>query len=194
MRLKRETRYPQEADDADGMIDGWRFRTRESGGCPTHHALIDRAENEGQFTVDILQRFKLDHERHVREQLAPQPAEDKYAIATEIAPLLSQNHQVWSTYGPMSDFARRNPHNESAHAVWLSERLSTIVPNNRRIADLLRKDMKSFNSAEQSVISEFALHVRSYEMWVADEISYEGVMRFPLAFSELIEGIANASA
>jgi len=32
MRLKRETRYPQEADEADGMVDGWRFQTRESGG------------------------------------------------------------------------------------------------------------------------------------------------------------------
>lgn len=162
--------------------------------CPTHHALVDRVENEGLFTAEALHRFKTDHERYVREHLVPQPSDDKRAIATEIAPMLTQNHQAWSTYGPLSNFARKDPHSMSAHAVWLSERLSTIVPNNRRIADLLRDGMKAFNPTEQKLISEFGLHVRSYEMWVADEISYNGVMRFPVAFSELIEGIASASA
>ncbi len=160
--------------------------------CPTHHRLIDRAENEERFPADLLCKFKTDHEEYVRSKLNPEPDLDKGAIAQQIAPLLAENHQVWLAYGPLSDFARKNPNNDAAYSVWLGERLGTIVPNNRRIAELLRSGIRAFDPVEQEIIARFGLHVRSYELWVADEISYEGVTRFPADFAEMIGGISHA--
>jgi HNH endonuclease len=174
---------PQQRDDYQNLILL----------CPTHHSLIDRAENKERFLVEYLQQIKADHEAFVRLRLHPVPATDKQAIAREIAPLLVANHQVWLNYGPLSDFARKNPNNDAAYAVWLSERLGTIVPNNRRITEILEDGVHAFTLAEQGIISDFQLHARSYERWVADEIAYEGVVRFPKAFTDLIEETLNAS-
>jgi hypothetical protein len=67
------------------------------------------------------------------------------------------------------------------------------VPNNRRITEILEDGVHAFTLAEQGIISDFQLHARSYERWVADEIAYEGVVRFPKAFTDLIEETLNAS-
>jgi len=162
--------------------------------CPTHHRLIDRPENEQRFSVELLHQIKADHEAFVRLRLHPAPATDKRAIAREISPLLAANHQIWLNYGPLSDFARKNPNNDAAYAVWLSERLTTIVPNNRRIAEMLNEGAHAFTLAEQGIIAEFQLHARSYERWVADEIAYEGVVRFPKNFADLIEETLHAGS
>jgi hypothetical protein len=149
--------------------------------------MIDRRENEERFPVRRLQQMKADHEAAVRGLLENAPVEGARAIAGEIAPLLAENQTVWQTYGPHSEIACRNPHSEAAHAVWLSERLSTIVPNNRRISAILDRGAAAFPLGAQAVIVKFQLHQRSYERWVSDEISYEGVTRFPEDFASLIE-------
>ncbi|WP_374595676.1 HNH endonuclease [Sphingosinicella sp.] len=161
--------------------------------CPTHHAMIDRKENEARFTVEMLQKFKEDHEAFIQQSLIFTPNASRQAVANEIAPLLAQNHQAWLSFGPFSEIARRNPHSGSAHAAWLSERLGTIVPNNRRINEILRANAGAFSANDHPVVAAFQLHVRSYERWVADEISYEGVTRFPVAFAELIREASGAS-
>lgn len=162
--------------------------------CPTHHSLIDRPENEARFPVDFLHRMKADHEAFVHLRLHPVLVTDKLSVASAISPLLAANHQVWLIYGPLSEFARKNPNNDAAYAVWLSERLGTIVPNNRRISEVLNEGVHAFTLAEQGIIAEFQIHARSYERWVEDEIAYEGVVRFPKAFADMIEETLHASA
>jgi hypothetical protein len=172
-----ESQPPEERDDYRNLILL----------CPTHHRLIDRPENENRFPVGLLQQMKADHEAYVRSRIENTPVKDASAIAAEIAPMLAENYTVWQKYGPHSEIARRNPHSEAAHSVWLSERLSTIVPNNRRIGAMLQAGARAFPLDVQPVIAEFQLHQRSYERWVSDEISYEGVTRFPQEFASLIE-------
>lgn len=161
--------------------------------CPTHHGLIDRPENEARFPVVWLHQIKAEHETSVQDRLGPAPA-DRIQAATEIIPLLGENHLAWSNYGPGSKIARENPHSDSAYATWTSERLTTIVPNNRRISAILQVNAAAFTPEEQHTIAKFQLHVRTYERWVEDEISYEGVTRFPIEFGDLIRGIADGGA
>lgn len=173
---------PQERDDYQNLILL----------CPTHHVLIDRPENEEKFSVAMLHEMKGTHEAYINSKLDAAPFETKSAVAREIMPFLAENHQVWLQYGPLSELARKNPHNAAAHAVWMSERLSTIVPNNRRIEEILSDNIKMFSPDEQATISKFMLHTRSYEQWVQDEMSYEGVIRFPEDFETLIKEHADA--
>lgn len=162
--------------------------------CPTHHTLIDRKENEAVYTVAALHAMKDAHESRVLERLDKAPFPTKADLARKILPLLEQNRQSWAQYGPLSELARSQPHNEAAHAVWESERLSVIVPNNRKIETQLAQHKGLFNAGEQAVIAAFLMHARSYEQWVEDAIPYAAVKRFPVEFDDLIRGLADGSA
>jgi hypothetical protein len=158
--------------------------------CPNHHATIDKSENEKLYGVDVLHKMKYDHERFVAARLQRSQFVDKHEVAAFIYPLLEENHEVFTNYGPTSEIARRNPESD-AHGVWLSERLATIIPNNRRIAEIVAANSGLFNADEQVILSRFGLHARTYDQWVGDDISYEGVVRFPAEFEALISEAAH---
>lgn len=162
--------------------------------CPTHHTLIDRKENEAEYPVDVLHTMKAEHEAQVLARLEQEAMTSKVDLAHVILPLLEENRQSWEQYGPLSELARAQPHNEAAHAVWVSERLTVIVPNNRKIAAEIDAHRGLFDAGEQRIIAAFLLHKRSYEQWVEDAILYTAVKRFPMEFDELIRGLADDRA
>lgn len=162
--------------------------------CPTHHTLIDRKENEVAYTVEILHEMKSVHEEKVLERLERIQKPEKLDVSREILTLLEENHLSWAQFGPTSELARSQPHNEAAHAAWVSERLSIIVPNNRKIAAILTENKSVFDAEEQMINLSFLIHARSYEKWVQDEIPYSAVVRFPQEFDELIRKVAVVGA
>jgi hypothetical protein len=137
--------------------------------------------------------MKSDHEGYVSGRLAVRQFQDKRDVAAYVYPLLKENHDVFLSYGPKSEIARKNPESD-AHGVWLSERLATIVPNNRKISEIVTANSALFTPAEQATLNRFVLHARSYESWVTDDVTYEGVVRFPEEFEKLISEIANGGA
>lgn len=159
--------------------------------CPTHHTLIDKKENEALFSAELLLKMKREHEEAVLKKLETPKSLD--AVCREIVPLLADSHYAWAQFGPHSDLAGNNPHSEEAHASWLSQRLSTIVPNNRRIADLVAEARNLFATDDQHILSAFLSHAQSYERWVRNETSYTAVVRFPAEFDTLIKRTADAS-
>lgn len=156
--------------------------------CPNHHTLIDKPENEFEYTVDLLREFKSEHERYISNRLAQEKFENVEHLKDKISIYLSENRQSWEQYGPLSANAQKNPNNDQIYALWTSARLSTIVPNNREIAKVLQENRNLFSRLEQGIVSKFIIHVESYEKWVNDEISYQAVLRFPSDFDELIFG------
>lgn len=156
--------------------------------CPTHHTLIDKVENEIEFSVDLLHEMKQEHEAFISNRLQVSELENVEPLKDKIAPYMAENYQVWEQYGPMSENARKNPNSDQVYALWTSERLSTIVPNNREIKALLVKYRALFSRKDQRVISKFIQHVESYEQWVHDKIPYNAVQRFPSEFEDLILG------
>jgi len=156
--------------------------------CPTHHTLIDKEENEAEYPVELLHEMKNEHESFISNRLGEEAFESIDQLKDKISIYMSENHQSWEQYGPLSDNARRNPNNDQIHALWTSARLSTIVPNNREIAKLLQENRGLFSRPEQIIISKFITHVASYETWVNDQIPYQAVLRFPKDFEELVFG------
>jgi hypothetical protein len=159
--------------------------------CPNHHTLIDKPENLKKYSVEVLHKIKSNHERYVHERLEIRGFEKKEEVAAYLYPLLKENHEVFLSFGPKSEIARKNPESD-AHGVWVSERLSTIIPNNRKIVEIAEANSGLFTPTEQAILKKFALHARSYEGWVTDDVSYEGVVRFPEEFDKLISGLADA--
>lgn len=156
--------------------------------CPNHHTLIDKPENKNIYSFDILVKMKIAHENNISKRLAVEDFSSIEKLKDRIAIYLAENRQAWLQYGPLSEAAQKNPHSNEIYAVWTSERLSTIVPNNRIIASLLRANRKLFSRQDQTIISQFMSHAESYEKWVNDEIPYQAVMRFPVDFEQLITG------
>jgi len=156
--------------------------------CPNHHTLIDKRENEIEYTVDLLHEMKSEHERYISNRLAQEKFETVEQLKDRVSIYLSENRQVWEQYGPVSENAQRNPSNDQIYALWTSARLSTIVPNNREIVKVLQENRSLFSRLEQGVVSKFITHVESYEKWVNDEIPYQAVLRFPSDFDELVFG------
>ena len=154
--------------------------------CPNHHTLIDKPENEGIYTVNLLMKMKIDHEASISRRLDSAKISSIDELKDQITICLAENRQAWLQYGPSSENARKNPHSNEIHAIWISERLSTIVPNNRVIVGLLAAYRNLFDRSDQDIISQFLAHAKSYEKWVNDEIPYQAVLRFPLDFEKLI--------
>lgn len=162
--------------------------------CPTHHSLIDRRENESVYPVETLHQWKSAHEARVLERVEISNHPNQSEVAGKVLILLAENRESWSQYGPLSDIAQREPNNSEVHAIWISERLSTIAPNNREIASILTKNRTLFKGNAQESISSFLVHQRSYERWVHDEIPYNAVRRFPTEFETMVKEVANASS
>lgn len=154
--------------------------------CPNHHTLIDKPENEETYSVDVLTQMKINHEAHISRRLEAASISDVNNLKDQIAVCLAENHQAWLQYGPLSENARKNPHSDEIYAIWLSERLSTIVPNNRIIVGLLESHRNLLGRPAQRIVSQFLMHAKSYERWVNDEITYQAVLRFPVEFEALM--------
>jgi len=160
--------------------------------CPTHHSVIDKIENEKEYDVELLHQMKASHEKSIANALASVQIQSKYELTSKIYPLMLRNYECFINYGPKSELARRNPQS-SNYKLWLTERLATIVPNNRKMYALLENNLSLFDGNEQAVIEKFFIHVRGYDAWVKDEVSYEGIVRFPGEFEVLIKKLSNAS-
>lgn len=156
--------------------------------CPNHHTEIDKPENEKKYSVQYLLGAKSKHEKWVIASLISRKITSVSELKNHIAGLLADSHQTWLEYGPNSNLARKNPNSDSLYNLWTSERLSTIVPNNRAILEMLTDCRFLFLPNEQSVVSKFILHAKSYERWVSDEIPYQAVNRFPIEFDALVKG------
>ena len=130
--------------------------------CPTHHTRIDRKENEIVYTVAVLHAMKAEHEARVLVRLDQEPMKSKADIASAILPLLEENRQSWDQYGPLSDLAKTQPYNGAAHAVWLSERHSVIIPNNRKIAAELDAQKGLFVDADERALARRIHGPRAY--------------------------------
>jgi HNH endonuclease len=154
--------------------------------CPNHHTQIDKPENENIYEVEWLIDAKSSHEAWVILTLTVGKIVTIDQLKNHIGRLLSDNCQAWLKYGPNSDLAQRNPNSDSLYQLWISERLSTIVPNNRAVTKLLADHRMLFPRTQQSIISKFLSHAKSYESWVQDDIPYQGVERFPVDFDALI--------
>jgi hypothetical protein len=152
--------------------------------CPTHHRTIDKAPAES-YPPDLLREWKRDHERRVRDSLAAEKSLTRSELFALIRRLLSENRQVWLTYGPESEVAKRNPLSNLAE-VWKLRKVTTIVPNNRKIINIVRANGHLMTSAEYDIACRFIEHAEGFEQSCYRR--REGVPRFPSEFEAMVHG------
>lgn len=152
--------------------------------CPNHHAEIDKAP-EGSFTVEVLLDWKAKHEANISAALASPTFLNVKELATWTKGLLIENRIVWETYGPESLEAQTNPLSNLS-SVWVLRKLSTIIPNNRKIIDGIRKHSALFHVRDYEAACRFIEHAEGFEANCYER--REGVPRFPDSFETMIDG------
>jgi len=77
--------------------------------CPTHHHLVDKAP-EKKFPVDLLLKWKREHEAEVTRAFLVPIYNNKMDLCGTISKLLVENRHIWEQWGPESKVcsARQN--------------------------------------------------------------------------------------
>lgn len=125
--------------------------------CPNCHTIVDRAA--GEHPVELLHRWKDQHETRLRGLLRVPAATTRAAARTELARLLAQNRAVFDQYGPDSP-ASVSP--ETAET-WLREVQEVILPNNARIAVLFEVNAALLRPVEHQAVAAVNTHRRGLE-------------------------------
>lgn len=151
--------------------------------CPTHHREVDKAP-EGFYSVEKLLNWKKTHEERVRQSFLNPRFTDRTELATAIKRLLIQNRVIWRQYGPESEEAQRNPLS-NLYQIWTLRKLSTIVPNNRKIISIIQENKDLFQINDLEACMQFIEHAEGFERNCY--IRTEDIHRFPPAFEEVID-------
>lgn len=151
--------------------------------CPTCHREIDKAP-AGKFTEDLLRSWKKQHEERIRKIGLEQRFSNAADLARAIRGLLSENHTIWRELGPKSEVAERDP-GSNAHKLWELRRSDRILPNNRRIMNLIRANQEFLNPEQAKAFAEFVAHAEAFEAHVEDRLDHYPL--FPQSFSKAFE-------
>lgn len=154
--------------------------------CAHCHRTIDKAP-PGTFAVELLRRWKREHEEWVESLCAAPVYYSAGQMAAGIRSLLRENRAYFDEYGPKSELARLDP-GSSVHAVWVARKLDTILPNNRRILNVLDANAALVPISLAEPALRFRLHARGYERNQYERV--ESYPLFPIEFAEEIESLA----
>lgn len=156
--------------------------------CPTHHRLVDKAPRD--FLPETLHGWKRQHEEEVRRRLRGSLFRDTHSLAEHIQRLLVENYEIWRSFGPESDLAKRNPMSNGA-SIWELRKLDTIIPNNEEVTNLLVEHRAFFRIDRYRLCAAFIEHAKSFEMNAYERRDRDAVPRFPMEFRELIDALAS---
>ncbi len=151
--------------------------------CPTHHTEVDKSP-PGTFPPEVLLDWKRRHEANVANALISPSFASSNELAEYILRLLIENRTVWKTYGPESVEAQANPMSNLA-SVWAYRKLDTIVPNNRRIVEAIRKNSGLFDVQAYESACAFIEHAEGFELNCYERT--EAVPRFPQQFEAMVK-------
>ena len=127
--------------------------------CPTCHRHIDKSP-EGTFTVDQLHQWKLDHETAIRSSMSEVIFDHLDDLKAQVSRLLMENHMIWEQYGPESKIAKEDLGSNAYH-IWNLRKFNTIIPNNQKIINMIKANIKLLSTDEYKSILLYENNAKS---------------------------------
>jgi hypothetical protein len=147
--------------------------------CPICHLIVDKCPEK--FPVEVIMGWKQRHDSRRRMLFAVGTHDSRAALRNELEGYLDHNRVIHHMYGPESE-AAEDPMSDAVD-MWRSEIQKSLIPNNRKILELLDSHRHLLTDEEKSVVAEFRVHVDAFEArHVFGEIS-ASMPRFPTAMS-----------
>lgn len=127
--------------------------------CPTCHTLADK--NPKQFSAKMLHEWKRCHEEKIQQSFMVPIYDTRESLRTIVYAALRRNRAVFRQYGPHSGHSVNSL--SDAAAAWRRYVFSDIIPNNRRVAELLNANEHLLSESEKNLLDEFVLHQQAFE-------------------------------
>ncbi len=154
--------------------------------CPTHHKHIDKAP-DGTYTIEMLQEWKRKQEELIRNAGKTKRFHNFQELRLEVCRILAANKAIYDAFGPLSEVADRDP-NSNMFLIWELRRVDRILPNNRKILNILDANNDLIEDSKiMTAIEKFRIHAEAYEKHV-----YHRLDSYPLFPSEFSEVFQNA--
>lgn len=150
--------------------------------CPTHHTHVDKAP-EGKYPAEMLHDWKKQQEELISNAGKSVRFEDFNELRIAVARLITSNKIIFDTFGPLSEIAATDP-NSNSYLIWELRRIDRILPNNRKILNLIDANKKLIrDSSVIRLVEEFRMHAESYEKHVYYRL--DSYPLFPTKFAEV---------
>jgi hypothetical protein len=153
--------------------------------CPTCHTIVDQMNATDVFTPDALRQWKADHERRVRHGAAIPSFDSREELNAQVALLLDQNYGIWRNLGPESE-AAEDPVSEVADQ-WRDRVLHEIIPNNRRVLELIDANRDLLDQQELELVEDFRVHAGALDLNYTSGRCLAETPQFPKGFSDLFK-------
>ena len=98
-----------------------------------------------------------------------------------VLPINEENYSIFSNYGPNSGASSRGPVRYDL-TLWKIARLEQIVPNNRRIVELMDINWKLIPDEFVDGVRKFKLHAFAFEKHCADPCFDYSAHQYPSQF------------
>ena len=148
--------------------------------CPSCHRRIDKAP-DGEFPEEMLHDWKQQQETKVAQMGNFVSCTSFDDLKHAISDLLLENRIIWEELGPRSTAAQKNPAS-NLQQFWALQKLSTIVPNNRRIINIIQNNIDLLTT-EKALFLRFKMHAEAFERHQYDRLDEYPL--FPEEFSEV---------
>lgn len=148
--------------------------------CPTHHTHIDKSP-EGTFPPKLLYKWKCLQEEAIRSAGCKIRLQSFRELQREITRLLASNRALFKAVGPHSVTAITCP-SSNLFSIWELRRLDRIVPNNRKILNLLDANASLIPASALEIVETFRVHVEAYERHVVHRL--DSYPLFPVDFEQ----------
>lgn len=146
--------------------------------CANCHTTIDKAP--GAYPAELLYGWKVERVGEIKVAVSAPAFRSRAEARAQVSGLLDDNAIIHTKYGPA-----RDPYLQGDAIRWHQHARSTIVPNNRRILQVLDANRHLLTPGEEHALAIYRLHVEQFEnRHVLDDFT-TGTERFPEAISEV---------
>jgi len=151
--------------------------------CPNCHTLVDK--NPDQYPVKILKEWKRNHEQRIKDLFEVPIYQDRKSLRREIHKILLGNKQIFQTYGPHSRHS--NSLLTDAQKAWIRYVHTKILPNNRKVVQLLSKNIHLLTEEEKLIFEKFKIHQEAFEYNHVSGDKNSSASLFPLEMWEILK-------
>jgi hypothetical protein len=83
-------------------------------------------------------------------------------LKIQVATILWENHELFMSLGPKSEIAELDPGSD-AFSLWEARKLDTLLPNNRRIINIIERNRALLDLEDLKIFAKFKVHALAYE-------------------------------
>lgn len=156
--------------------------------CSVCHTLIDKAPDD--YPTEIVMGWKRQHLLRRRTLMAVRECSTRDELRRELDRYLDHNAAIHALCSPDSP-AADDPISD-AFDIWQREVTESLIPNNRKIVELLQVNAGLLTEEERRTASAFRVHADAFEARHLFNERSASVPRFPDGMNALAKDVGSA--